>query len=203
MTTERKPLPRARARRAWKVALMVLCCLGLLAAWLLFALGTLYPRYLARTAPEEALPYLATAGEQSAAALTPEMTPEARIRAYDLRDNLWRRGLLALQGGGVVLMYLMVLLWRLHLKRHALPYGRQARRAGSTCFVTGLAVLLAQLGLAWVCWHYGLRFVAGRTRWDYLCALGCYPLTWLCSVPLRRLGAPAAYCARRGAFRRL
>ena len=94
MTTERKPLPRARARRAWKVALMDLCCLGLLAAWLLFALGTLYPRYLARTAPEEALPYLATAGEQSAAALTPEMTPEARIRAYDLRDNLWRRGLL-------------------------------------------------------------------------------------------------------------
>ena len=65
------------------------------------------------------------------------------------------------------------------------------------------AVLLVQLGLAWVCWHYGLRFVAGRTRWDYLCALGCYPLTWLCSVPLRRLGAPAAYCARRGAFRRL
>ena len=108
MTTERKPLPRARARRAWKVALMDLCCLGLLAAWLLFALGTLYPRYLARTAPEEALPYLATAGEQSAAALTPEMTPEARIRAYDLRDNLWRRGLLALQGGGVVLMYLML-----------------------------------------------------------------------------------------------
>ena len=51
MTTERKPLPRARARRAWKVALMDLCCLGLLAAWLLFALGTLYPRYLARTAP--------------------------------------------------------------------------------------------------------------------------------------------------------
>ena len=62
MTTERKPLPRARARRAWKVALMDLCCLGLLAAWLLFALGTLYPRYLARTAPEEALPYLATTG---------------------------------------------------------------------------------------------------------------------------------------------
>ena len=56
MTTERKPLPRARARRAWKVALMDLCCLGLLAAWLFFALGTLYPRYLARTAPEEALP---------------------------------------------------------------------------------------------------------------------------------------------------
>lgn len=56
MTTERKPLPRARARRAWKVALMDLCCLGLLAAWLLFALGTLYPRYLARTGPEEALP---------------------------------------------------------------------------------------------------------------------------------------------------
>lgn len=51
MTTERKPLPRARARRAWKVALMDLCCLGLLAAWLLFALGTLYPRYLARTGP--------------------------------------------------------------------------------------------------------------------------------------------------------
>lgn len=89
------------------------------------------------------------------------MTPEARIRAYDLRDNLWRRGLLALQGGGVVIMYLMVLLWRLHLKRHALPYGRQARRAGYTCFVTGVAVLLAQLGLAWVCWHYGLRLWRG------------------------------------------
>lgn len=71
------------------------------------------------------------------------------------------RGLLALQGGGVVVMYLMVLLWRLHLKRHALPYGRQARRAGYTCFVTGLAVLLAQLGLAWVCWHYGLRLWRG------------------------------------------
>ena len=42
MTTERKPLPRARARRAWKAALMDLCCLGLLAAWLLGArLGTL------------------------------------------------------------------------------------------------------------------------------------------------------------------
>lgn len=203
MTTERKPLPRARVRRAWKVALMDLCILGLLAAWLLFALGALYPRYLARTAPEEALPYLATSAEQTAAVLSPDMTPEARARAYDLRDNLWRRGLLVLQGGGAVIMYLLVLLWRLHLKRHTLPYGRQVRRAGYTCFFTGMAILLAQLALAWVCWRYGLRFVAGRTPWDYLCALGCYPLTWLCSVPLRRLGAPAAYCARRGAFRRL
>lgn len=202
MTTERKPLPRARARRAWKVALMDLCCLGLLAAWLLFALGTLYPRYLARTAPRRPCPTWPPPGAVRRRP-HPGDDSEARIRAYDLRDNLWRRGLLALQGGGVVVMYLMVLLWRLHLKRHALPYGRQARRAGYTCFVTGVAVLLAQLGLAWVCWHYGLRFVAGRTRWDYLCALGCYPLTWLCSVPLRRLGAPAAYCARRGAFRRL
>lgn len=154
MTTERKPLPRARARRAWKVALMDLCCLGLLAAWLFFALGTLYPRYLARTAPEEALPYLATAGEQSAAALTPEMTPEARIRAYDLRDNLWRRGLLALQGGGVVLMYLMVLLWRLHLKRHALPYGGRPAGRGTPALSRGWRC----------CWRsWGWRGCAGTT----------------------------------------
>ena len=83
MTTERKPLPRARARRAWKVALMDLCCLGLLAAWLLFALGTLYPRYLARTAPEEALPYLATAGEQSAAT----GCPAGHRREYGPRES--------------------------------------------------------------------------------------------------------------------
>lgn len=203
MTMERKPLPRARARRAWKVALMDLCCLGLLAAWLLFALGEIYPRYLARTAPPEALPYIATAQEQAEAALTGEMTPEARARAYDLRDNLWRRALLAAQAAGILGMYVLVLCWRLHLKRHALPYGRQARRALHTCRITGLLVLLAEAGLAWLCWRYGLQYVVGRTRWDYLCALGCYPLAWLASIPLRRLGAPAAYCARRGAFRRL
>lgn len=202
-TMEKKPLPKARVRRGWRVALLDMAAMALLALWLLFALGVLYPHYLANTAPEQALPYIATQAEQAQAVLTAESTPEEHTRVLALRETWWQRALLLGQAAGAVLMLLCVYGWRLHARRHALPYGRQMRRALHTCRVTGLVILAVEGALAWLCWQYGLRFVEGRTVWDYVCALAGYPLSYLVSVVLRRFGAPACFCARHGAFHRL
>ena len=79
-----------------------------------------------------ASPYLAALQERTALTLT----------------ELWHLTLLVMQGGGALFMFLGAALWRLHVRRHALPYGRQARRAVHTCRAAGAGILLVQGVLA-------------------------------------------------------
>ena len=117
--------------------------------------------------------------------------------------ELWRLTLLVMQGGGALLMFLGVALWRLHVRRHALPYGRQAQRAVYTCRTAGAGILLVQSALAYAAWYVGLQGLTDASVWTYVCVLGAFPLNYLLSVFLRYFGAPAAFAARRGVFRRV
>ena len=138
IANEKQPLPRARMRRNGAVRLMDAAALAVLAGWLVLALGVWYPQYAADTAAA-ASPYLAALQEQTAMSL----------------EELWHLTLLVMQGGGALFMFLGAALWRLHVRRHALPYGRQARRAVHTCRAAGAGILLVQGVLAYAAWHAG------------------------------------------------
>lgn len=186
IANEKQPLPRARMRRNGAVRLMDAAALAVLAGWLVLALGVWYPQYAADTAAA-ASPYLAALQEQTAMSL----------------EELWHLTLLVMQGGGALFMFLGAALWRLHVRRHALPYGRQARRAVHTCRTAGAGILLVQGVLAYAAWHAGLQGLTDASVWTYVCVLGAFPLNYLLSVFLRYFGAPAAFAARRGVFRRV
>ena len=104
IANEKQPLPRARMRRNGAVRLMDAAALAVLAGWLALALGVWYPQYAADTAAA-ASPYLAALQERTALTLT----------------ELWHLTLLVMQGGGALFMFLGAALWRLHVRRHALP----------------------------------------------------------------------------------
>ena len=168
MANEKQPLPRARMRRNGAVRLMDAAALAVLAGWLVLALGVWYPQYAADTAAA-ASPYLAALQERTALTLT----------------ELWHLTLLVMQGGGALFMFLGAALWRLHVRRHALPYGRQARRAVHTCRAAGAGILLVQGVLAYAAWHAGLQGLTDASVWAYVCVLGAFPLNYLWSVVLR------------------
>ena len=186
IANEKQPLPRARMRRSRAVWLMDAAAMALLTGWLVLALGVWYPQYAADTVAA-ASPYFATLQERTALTLT----------------ELWRLTLLVMQGGGALFMFLGVALWRLHVRRHALPYGRQAQRAVYTCRTAGAGILLVQGALAYAAWYVGLQGPTDASVWTYVCVLGAFPLNYLLSVFLRYFGAPAAFAARRGVFRRV
>lgn len=186
IANEKQPLPRARVRRSGAVRLMDAAALAVLAGWLAAALGAWYPQYAADTAAASS-PYLSALQERTALTMT----------------ELWRWTLLIMQGGGALLMLLGVALWRLHVRRHALPYGRQARRAVHSCRAAGTIILLVQGALAYAVWYAGLQGQTGVSVWTYVCVLGAFPLNYLLSVFLRYFGAPAAFAARRGVLRRV
>ena len=130
IANEKQPLPRARMRRNGAVRLMDAAALAVLAGWLVLALGVWYPQYAADTAAA-ASPYLAALQERTAMSF----------------EELWHLTLLVMQGGGALFMFLGAALWRLHVRRHALPYGRQARRAVHTCRACGHPAGAGRLGL--------------------------------------------------------
>ena len=185
---------------AWGLAIL-LPYLGLI--WL-------YPDKLAGAAPEVSqsllsLPLaLPDAVERllQTTAYTQGMDQKALLAAMEARDLVWRYGV----GGVVALAALAILVWQL-LWRAKYTRPKQAARAAMRAVadyrlsMAGIVALNAVFALA--LYLFGVRWIGGRTGWDYLVYFGGFILNPLAAMVCFRLAAPPAISGKHSFFIRL
>ncbi len=205
-------MPKARRRLKYhnrtKVLLCYLLAWGLALVLPYLLLRYVYPYKLAGSAPDLAITLAglplpeAARSLLAASAVTPGMAQGPLQAALDARDLLWRYAVGAVLALTWALSLLWQLLWRASYLRPA-DGARAAQRAirGYRLSMLGIATLgaLGALGVFWL----GLRWVAGRTVWDYLVYFCGFALTPLAAMVCFRLGAPPAISGRKAFFKRL
>lgn len=205
--------PRIRFSNRLKCLLCYLLAfsLPLLALWA--GLGLIYPYRLAGTAPNVAqnalqwLPGLKTLFPAidemaSLAAESSSPVPEALRQALARRETIWQLfiAVCGLAGWGMTL--LLQLLWRIRFHRTVGAADRT--RVAIRHYRLNLLLLLAlNGGLAALIWGLGVRFIPGRTLWDYLAYFLPYGLNLLAAFWVFRLAAPPAISGRHGFFKRM
>lgn len=195
------------------------CLLCYLLAFLLplLALGgglwLIYPYRLAGTAPNVAqnalnwLPGLnrlfpALREMASLAAEPTSLASEALRQALARRETIWQLFASACGLAGWGLTLLIQLLWRARFHSAVGAAARtQAAIRGYRLGMLGLLIL--NLGLAALVWGLGVRFITGRTLWDYLVYFLPYGLNPLAALAAYRLAAPPVISGRRGFFKRI
>lgn len=210
-------MPSAKARRSRvrysnriKCLLCYLICFSLPLLWQAAALVLIYPYKLAGTAPNiaanlmQAFPFLAPFLTSAAqAAVSPvDGTSAALLQALSFRENAWLWSVGASLFSAWAITLVLQLIWRCTHARVVLA----ARAAASAIHAYRLAqtvIWLVNALFACALWFLGVRFIAGKTLWDYLAYFLAYALTPLAAFVCFRLAAPPALSGKHGFFKRL
>lgn len=206
----KKASTRVKYHNRTKVLLCYLLAWGLALLLPYLGLAFIYPYKLAGSAPELAqsllnlhltLPGLSE-DALAATALTAGMAQGALTAALTARDLVWRYVVGGMVGLAAVLSLVWQLLWRARFMRP-----RQAAKSALKA-VTGYRWAMAGIWglnavLALVLYLIGVRWIGGKTVWDYMVYFSGFVLVpvaaWICF----RLAAPPAISGRHGFFRRL
>lgn len=176
-------------------------------------LGLIYPYRLAGTAPNVAqnilrwlpglegpLPIL---GEMASLAADPSAPgPEALRQALAHRETVWLLFAAGCSLAGWGLTLLIQLLWRIRF-RSAIGAADRTHAAIRHYRLDMLLLLALNGGLAALVWGLGVRFISGRTLWDYLAYFLPFGLNLLAALLVYRLAAPPAISGRHGFFKRI
>lgn len=169
-----------------------------------------YPYKLIGTAPGiaenliTALPFLAEPLRQSveAAKLADVMGAQAVGETLELRDLQWRAFVAATSAACWLVSLCMQLLWRGRY-RHPLGVSRAARRAIRSYRLTLLMVLLWNALGGGLLYLLGIRFIGGRTAWDWAVYMNGFGLNVAAAFVCFRLAAPPAISGKHSFFKRL
>lgn len=211
-----KAAPRAprRIKTRYSNKMKVFLCYVL--AWSL-ALGVpmaglvwVYPYKLVGTAPgiaenlTRALPFLAEPLRQpvEAAKLADAMGARAVAETLELRDLQWRAFVGAAFAACWLVSLFMQLLWRGRYRR-PLGVSRAARRAVRTYRLTLLLILLWNALGGLFLYLLGIRFIGGRTAWDWAVYMNGFGLNVVAAFACFRLAAPPAISGKHSFFKRL
>lgn len=201
---------RVRYTNHTKCLLCYLCCFAVPLLWQAAGLMLVYPYRLAGTAPSlaqnlaEAFPFLrellsdATARSSAALAATPRELSDAL--AY--RELIWRCALSVWELLAWLITLVLQLVWRVTNARGLMP-AAGTRRAIRTYRLMMLVIWLVNLLAALAVWALGVRFIEGRTMWDYLVYFVAYALNALAALCCFRLAAPPVLSGRGAFFKRL
>lgn len=193
-----------------KVLLCYLLAWGFVLLAVLVGLAWVYPYQLAGTAPNIAenlaasFPFLASPLESSrqAAAIGDGAGAAAVSLALSARDGAWRMFVASTIGACWVLSLLGQLGWRFAYRRPLLV-AQATRRAVHTYRLVFLSIVALNLLGALAVYLLGMRFVEGKTLWDWLIDMGGFGLNgfaaWLCF----RMAAPPAISGKGAFFKRL
>lgn len=201
---------RVKYHNRTKVLLCYLLAWGLALLLPYLGLKYIYPYKLAGSAPELAQSLLdlnltlpGLSGDSLAAtALTAGMEQGALTAALTARDLVWRYVVGGIVGLAAVLSLLWQLLWRVRFMRP-----RQAAKAALKA-VTGYRWSMAGIWglnavMALVLYLIGVRWIGGRTVWDYVVYFGGFVLVPMAAWVCFRFAAPPAISGRHGFFKRL
>ncbi|HNW86031.1 MAG TPA: hypothetical protein PKJ47_03745 [Candidatus Limiplasma sp.] len=185
---------------AWGVALL-LPYLGL---------TRLYPYKLAGSAPEVSQSVLSlplalpgTVKELlTAAQFSSDMSPAALSVAIAARDRLWRYAVAGVMALAALLSLLWQLLWRVRYRRPK-QAARAAMRAVMDYHLSMAGIIALNALMALALYLLGVRWIGGRTVWDYLVYFSGFVLNPLAAMVCFRLAAPPAISGKHGFFRRL
>ncbi len=209
-----KTVAAAKARVHYTNHTKVLLCYalawGLALALPIAALCWVYPYRLAHTAPalaenlRVALPFLGPLLDApiKAAAIQEGMSAGALAQALAARDAQWQAcvaGLFALAWIGSMVIQLA---WR-GAYIHPLGISRVARRAIGTYRLTFLGIVLLNGLGALILFLLGIRFIGGKTAWDWILYVSGFGLNILAAWVCFRLGAPPAISGKHSFFKRL
>lgn len=209
-TPPRQRRLRLRYTNRFKVLLCYLLCFGLALALPLAGLWLVYPFTLVGSAPSIAQTLADTVPSLDqtlsvavrASKLSGIADAEALSAALWQRDLYWRVFLAGGFGVAWLLSLLLQLLWRASYRKPLHP-ARTSLRAVHTFRLTMLCILAVNALCGFLVYWLGLRFVDGKTVWDWLLCLNGYgwiPLAaWICF----RLAAPAALSGKHAFFKRL
>lgn len=204
-------MARLRVRYACRIKCLLcyLICFSLPLLWQLAAVGLIYPRKLAGTAPDAArglgvlFPFLEGALRPLALACTPvSAQPQALRAAMAAREQSWLLFVCACALLAWLLTLLLQLLWRFS-HRSPVQTARATRRAIRDYRLTLVWICLLNAAFAALVWLAGAKTVAGLNLWDIAAYFGCYPLTALAALAVSRLAAPAVLSGRHAFFKRL
>lgn len=173
--------------------------------WQYAAIRVVYPWKLASTAPDLAA-YLLDAFPfwdfiASIAAQTAENAAPLRD-VLAAREQVWLNALAVCAAFAWLITMLIQLVWRF-THRSPIFAARQTARAIRDYRLMMLVVWLVNLAVAAGLWVFGVRFIPGRTVWDYLVAFGVYLLLPIAAAFLCRFAASAAISGRHGFFKRI
>jgi len=201
---------RVRYSNRVKVLLLYLLAWSLAMLIPLAGLVWVYPYTLAATGPAlaehaaAALPFAKGWLEEAIreTAVTEGMSVASMTGALAARDLQWRVFLAGCQQVCWLVSLCLQVIWR-GMYRHSLGVASVARRALRTYRITLFVVLLVNGMGALLVYFLGMRFIGGKTLWDWLISMNGFGLNlaaaWLCF----RLGAPPAISGKRAFFKRL
>ena len=200
--------PTIKYHNRTKALLCYLLVWGLALLLPYVGLAYLYPYKLAGSAPLltgtlTALPLPQAAQDALTATLSAGDLPSTALQAaLDARDLLWR-GVVAMVAVFCWAMALMVQLsWRVRYQRPRFA-ARATLRAIADYRWSMLAICGVQLAGAVALTLVGIRWIGGRTLWDYLIYYNSFVLTPLAAIACFRLAAPPAISGRHAFFKRL
>ena len=193
-----------------KVLLCYVLCWGVAALLTYAALRWVFPCKLVGASPDvlgnlsRAFPFLRgpLAGAQAALQTGPQADAAEIARAMALRDLYWRQFVGGCVGVAMALSLILQLCWRAAFSR-VRRASRATGRAIRWYHLLMTVILLLNAGAALFLYLIGVRFIAGRTLWDYAVYYGGFALTALASALCFRLAAPPTLSGYRAFFKRL
>lgn len=201
---------RVKYSNKTKVMICYLLCWALALSLPLAALVWVYPYTLVGTAPKlaENLGSVVPAVKQwlgeTLAATAPMggASSTAMAQATAERDLQWRIFLAGCFAAAWLISLAAQLVWR-SLYRHPFQAARTGRRAVHTYRVTLLVIAGVNAAGALLVYFLGMRFISGKTHWDWLLYMDGFALNlaaaWICF----RWAAPPAISGKHAFFKRL
>lgn len=193
-----------------KVLLCYLVAFAVPPLWLLAGLFWVYPYYLAGSAPTVAANLTAAfpmlegllSGAVATAGDPVTLSAAAWADALNSRQQQWMFFLMAVFALAWLMTLCIQLIWRI---AHAKPYqvARGTLRAIRHYRLSMLVIAFVNLAFAFAVWLLGVRFIAGRTAWDYLVYFAPYALNVVGALCCFRLAAPPVISGKHAFFKRL
>ncbi len=201
---------RVKYSNKTKVLLCYFLCWALALLIPFSGLLLIYPYKLVGTAPAvadnlfTALPALQVwlGDVLPSTAVTPGMSSTALAAMLATRDLQWQVIVAATVAVCWVLSLMAQLTWR-GMYRHPLQTAKSTRRAIHGFHVALLAVLLMNALGAALLFFLGVRFISGKTVWDWLVYGNGFVLNVLAAWVCFRWAAPPAISGKHGFFKRL
>lgn len=206
----RRSKQRRRVAGAIKVLLCYLLCFGLALGLPLAGLQWIYPYRLVGTAPGiarhvmQVLPFLnkPLLDVVNKTTLMEGMAADEITGVLAMRDDVWRIFVALCLVIAWILSVLLQLLWR-GAYRRPLQLSRVTHRAIRTYRMTLLGIVVLNVLAGLMVYVLGVRFIAGRTLWDWLLYMGGFFLIILAAWACFRFAAPPAISGKRAFFKRL
>ena len=197
---------RMRGSNPFACLICYLTAFALPALWEYAALALIYPRKLAFSAPDvaaqliKAFPSLET--RLSPVDLLSADSPFSLKELLLVREENWLAALALSAAAAWLLTLLVQLCWRF---THRSPLFSARRTAGAILSyrLMMLGVWLLNAAIAAGVWLFGVRFITGRTLWDYLVCFGIFPILPFCAMFVSRLAASSAISGRHAFFKRI